>query len=408
MRQPQAERAVLWAAALGSVLLVAILPQFAIGALGPQLRQDLGLGPADLGLVFAALYAIGVVGSPIAGGLVDRLGGRRSCLALLATSGVALLLASFAGSRSALMVAMLPAGAAMAVANPGTNRWASAAPTARAQATLVGVAQAGVQAGALGAGLFAAAAAVGLDWRASLRLAALLALGAILASWFSPDDRHRHASQRSPEPDASTRPMRRLRTARWLAVYALLMGAGTSVVFAYLPTFAVDEAAFSVSAAGATAIVYGGTALVCRIGIGVLLRRPDELARPLLVAMSLGAAGALAVVTLGAEAPAWIWLGAVLFGATGTTWPAIAFLAVVRTSPAAIAGRVTGWVAAAFYLGLWVGPPAAGMAITTAGYTPVWVAAGACYLLAVLPAIAASASPAPPTDPSRAGPLISR
>lgn len=404
MTQARAERGFLWAASLGLALLVAILPQFAIGALGPQLREDLGLGAADLGLIFAALYAVGVVGSPIAGVLVDRLGGRRSCLALLATTGLALLLASFADSRSGLILAMLPAGAAMAVANPGTNRWASAATTPRAQATLVGIAQAGVQAGALSAGLLAAANAIGLDWRAALQIAALLAVTGLLTSWFSPDDHAEDGTSSKHTTNAGTVPVRRRRPARWLALYALLMGAGTSVVFAYLPTFAVDVAEFSVPAAGATAIVYGATALVCRVGLGVLLRRPDELARLLLVTMSVGAAIALGVLTLGARAPAWVWLGAVLFGATGTTWPAIAFLAVVRTSPPGMAGRVTGWVTAAFYLGLWLGPPAAGMAITTIGYGPVWIAASACYLLAVPPALAASTPQHPEYSRTQADP----
>ena len=76
-----------------------------------------------------------------------------------------------------------------------------------------------------------------------------------------------------------------------------------------------------------------------------------------------------------------------LFGATGTTWPAVAFLAVVRSSPLGGAGRVTGWVTAAFYLGLWITPPVAGRLIATTGYTWVWLGAVACYLLATWPAL---------------------
>jgi predicted MFS family arabinose efflux permease len=375
-----------WAASLGLTLLVAILPQFALGALGPQLREDLGLTPADLGLVFAALYAIGVLGSPVAGPLVDRVGGRRSCVALLLTTGLALLLASVADSGSGLALAMVPAGAAMAVANPGTNRWASAAPSARMQATLVGVAQAGVQAGALVAGSLAAASAIGLDWRSAMRLGAVIALFGLVAAWRSPSDSP--GSRRSGGPRAGLWSLPEPGAPRHLALYALLMGAGTSVVFAYLPTFGADVAGMSVAAAGALAIVYGGTALVCRVGLGVLLRRPDELARPLLVGMSVGAALAIAMISFGRLGPGWLWAGAVLFGATGTTWPAIAFLAVVRVSPRGEAGRTTGWVAAAFYLGLWVGPPVAGQMIAIVGYGPVWFAAAVCYLAALGPASA--------------------
>lgn len=382
---------VTWAVALGLALLVGIFPQFALGALGPQLRVDLQLDPEDLGLIFAGLYAVGVVGSPIAGRIVDRIGGRRSCVGLLLVSGGALALGSLAESRTGLILAMLPAGASMAFANPGTNRWASAAPTPRAQATLVGIAQAGVQAGALGAGVLAAAHAFGLDWREALRIGSFLAAVGAFAAWRAPEDRtsatvssaQGGGNVRSPKPDDQHGQDRR--TQRSLAAYALMMGGGTAVVFAYLPSYAVDVAQLSISAAGATAMVFGGTALLCRLGLGAVLRRPDQMGPRLLVAMSLGSALAIIVIAAGALAPVWIWLGAIVFGATGTTWPAVAFLAVVRASPPGSAGRVTGWVTAAFYMGLWISPPIAGWLIVRAGYAPVWAGAVGCYLLALVP-----------------------
>ncbi|MFA9430713.1 MFS transporter [Egicoccus sp. AB-alg2] len=413
-----------WALALGLTLLVGIFPQFAIGALGPQLQADLQLGPSDLGLVFAGLYAIGVFGSPLAGPLVDRIGGRHSCLGLLVVAGGALLLASFAGSGVGLSLAMLPAGAAMAFANPGTTRWASTAATARAQARLVGIGQAGVQAGALAAGALAAASAVGLDWRATLRIGALVAaVGAVLA-WASPSDHARTGSTSARagdtkvghvrgghargghardggatagQPGAGRGPSpagRRVRVAtdpgvrtrRSLAAYALLMGGGSAVVFAYLPTFASDVGGLSVSTAGATVMVYGGTALVCRLLLGFAVRRPDRLAVPLMVAMAVGSATAIVLMAASGAVPALLWVGAVLFGATGTTWPAVAFLALVRASPPGTAGRTTGWVTAAFYLALWVTPPVSGALIPRLGYWPVWAGAATIALSAALPA----------------------
>jgi predicted MFS family arabinose efflux permease len=378
----------LWAAALGLTLLVGIFPQFAIGALGPQLRADLQLDPADIGLVFAGFLGLGVLGSPLAGPLVDRIGGRRSCLGLLLVSGAALVVASLATSRTGLILAMLPAGLAMAFANPGTNRWASSASTARSQATLVGVAQAGVQAGALLAGALAAASVLGLDWRGALRVGAALAVCGAVVAWRAPEDRSsprvvrsRAAARAAPTPEEAVH----RRDLRALATYAMLMGGGTALVFAYLPTYAVDVGRLSVAAAGATTMVFGGTALLCRLGLGVVIRRPDQVGPPLLIGMALGSAAAIGLIAAGAVDPAWIWVGAVVFGATGTTWPAVAFLAVVRASPPGGAGRVTGWVTAAFYLGLWVTPPVAGRLIDTVGYPWLWVGAVGCYLVATVP-----------------------
>lgn len=380
-----------WAVALGLTLLVGIFPQFAIGALGPQLRTDLGLAPADLGLVFAGFLGLGVLGSPVAGPLVDRIGGRRSCLSLMLVSGTALVGASFATSCVGLIVGMLPAGLAMAFANPGTNRWASAAPTPRTQATLVGVAQAGVQAGALLAGALAALSVAGLDWRGSLRVGAGLALCGVIAAWRAPEDAPPPSTPRPDRSRTAPTPERDVdrRDLRALAAYAMLMGGGTAIVFAYLPTYGVDIGRLSVAAAGATTMVFGGTALVCRLGLGVVIRRPDQVGSRLLIGMALGSAVAIGLIARGATDPAWIWVGAVVFGATGTTWPAVAFLAVVRASPPGGAGRVTGWVTAAFYLGLWVTPPLAGRLIDTVGYPWLWAVAASCYLAAAVPARAA-------------------
>lgn len=404
-------RLVLWAGALGLALLVGIFPQFAIGALGPQLRVDLGLEPADLGLIFAGFIGLGVVGSPLAGPLADRIGGRRSCLGLLLVSGAALVAASFATSRTGLIVALLPAGAAMAFANPGTNRWASAAADARTQATLVGVAQAGVQAGALLAGGLAAASVLGLDWRGALRIGALLAVAGALATWRAPRDdaaevaQGTHGADADASPDGAAGnasgpaltaddhagPARLAGTARRdlraLATYAMFMGGGTALVFAYLPSFAVDVAGLTVSSAGATTMVFGGTALVCRLALGAVIRRPDQVGPPLLIGMAIGSAVSIGLIASGGVDAAWIWVGAVVFGATGTTWPAVAFLAVVRASPPGGAGRVTGWVTAAFYAGLLVTPPVGGWVIASGGYTRLWLGAMACYLLAAIPVL---------------------
>lgn len=376
-----------WAAALALSLLVGIFPQFALGALGPQLREELGLTPADLGIAFTALYVLGVAGSPVAGPLADRIGGRRTCLVLLLLAGGSLWAASLSSGRFGIIAAMVPAGAAMALANPGTTRWAAAASSPARRASLVGIAQAGVQAGALVAGGLAAAAALGLDWRGALRVGAVLAAVGIVAAWFGPADPGEPRSAPASPPPAAPHEQDGLRRARrGLAGYALLMGGGTAIVFAYLPSFAADIAGFTTPVAGATTLVFGATALICRLLLGALLRRDDQVGPALLTAMSVGAAASIVVLTAGAFAPTWLWVGTAVFGATGTTWPVAAYLAVLRHSPPGAAGRLTGWVTASFYLGLWATPAAAGWAITTVGYHLAGAGAVACYLGAIVPA----------------------
>ncbi len=376
----QRERAV-WGTSLALALLVGVFPQFALGALGPQIRADLGMSTAQLGVAFTALYLLGVAGSPLAGPLADRIGGRRGCLALLLLSGASLWAASFVSGPVGLYAAMLPAGAAMAMANPATTRWSAAAPTPATQASLVGIAQAGVQAGALVAGGLAASAALGLDWRNGFRVGTLLAAVGAVAAWLSPRDEG--SAPRSVIPTPQPGPEQR-QTRRGLAVYALLMGGGTAVVFAYLPSYGVDVIGLSVSLAGATTLLFGATALICRVLLGIALRDANRLGPALLRLLSFGAGCAVLLIALGARNEVALWLGTVLFGATGTTWPVAAYLAVLRHSAPGAAGKLTGWVTASFYLGLWTTPAIAGWLISTSGYALAWAGSVLCYLGAAM------------------------
>ncbi len=76
--------------------------------------------------------------------------------------------------------------------------------------------------------------------------------------------------------------------------------------------------------------VFGSTALFCRLGLGLFLRVTTQSGSRLVLMMELGS---VAIIAAGAVDATWIWIGAVVFGATRRTWPALAFLAVVRAGP---------------------------------------------------------------------------
>lgn len=391
-----------WATALGLILLVGVMPQFLLGALGPQLRDALGISAADVGLAFSVLAGSAVLVAPLLGRAVDRTGGRIGGMAVLAVSGCSLLAASFATSRTMLLVALVPAGLAMAAANPATNRWASDARDARLQSLLVGVAQASVQAGALGAGLLAAAVAVGVDWRGAMRIAAGLAALGILAALRSPSDAPGPLGRGTgagvgavgvppvPGRSAAARARRHVRVG--LAGYAMLMGGGTALVLTFLPTYAVDRVGLGVAAAGATATVYGAVAVATRLALSATLRDPDRVIARVLVLLALGSAlGMSLIASADTAGPGPLWAGTVVFGASGTAWPMVAYLGAVRFSGPGEAGAVAGWVTAAFYLGLWATPLLGGAVVVAAGYATLWTIAIVCALAALVPAVALAA-----------------
>lgn len=370
---------------LGLTMALGTLSQFVLGALGPRIIADLAIGRATFGLAMTALFACGFVLAPVAGGVVDRIGGRRSLVGVCVAAAMAMSGLALATSIWWFALVAAGGGVAMALANPATNRVARARSSTQRRGTVVGVTQAGVQAGALGAGLLAAASSWLGGWRGVAWLLAAVGLAAgVLVLRALPPLPHRPVADRDRADDARVRVLTRpsLQTGT-VAAYAVLMGAGSGAVFSHLPLYAFDDVGLGEAAAGAIPAVFGVVGMLARVQVGRSADRGPGVV-PLLVAMGVGAAGAAALlalaVTTGAAA---LWAGVVLFGATGVAWPAVAMLTVVRTTAAGRVGAATGWVATGLYAGLLVTPAVAGWAAEVGpGYPAVWWALVGSYLAA--------------------------
>ncbi|GAB2682671.1 MFS transporter [Thalassiella azotivora] len=370
---------------LASVLASGTFLQFAAGAMAPLYAPDLRLAPSDVGLVFTTLLVVALVASPPAGRLVDAVGPRPCLVAAPLLAGTGMVLAAQAGDLTLLLAATVPGGLGMSLVNPAVNS-AAAGLAGPATGLVVGLAQVGVQLGAVAAGLLAVTGGTALPWRWTLAGAGAACVLAALASWRLPPVAHpgRRGRARPVAAPASER-----RAVLRLAGYALTMGTGSAVVFAYLPLAAVHADLVGPGAAGWTAVTYGGVAVLCRLLLPRLLRTVGD---GVLVGLALLAAASVALVALAPQAPALLWVGAALFGATGTTWPAVAMLALVLAAPGERAGRQSGTVTAGFYAGLAVGPVLAALALAgpsatsgdgaSAGYVGAWVVAVVAYLVA--------------------------
>lgn len=372
------------AATLALGMGLGTVSQFILGALSPRITADLGMTSATFGLAVTGLFACGFLLAPLAGGIVDRVGGRAALVAVCLSTMTAMAGLALAADPWSLAIVALAGGAAMALANPATNRIVSTSAAAARRGMVVGVTQAGVQAAALVAGLLAAGAGLVGGWRGS---ATLLAVGAaaaavVVARAFPRVDATRSAAATSvlrTRPAAATASV---------AGYALLMGAGAGAVFSHLPLYAYKGLGLSEAAAGGIPALFGVVGVLARISFG---RYADRLVRtsPLLVGMATGAAVAIGLVALASHGGAGLlWAGAALFGVTGVAWPAVAMLTVVRTSGAHGVGVATGWVSMGLFGGLLLTPaPAGWLADGPAGYTAVWWAVAGIYLLAVAVAL---------------------
>lgn len=380
---------------LAGGMALGTITQFVLGALGPRITSDLGISGAAFGAVVTALFGVGFLLAPVAGGIVDRVGGRLTLVAVCLATGVAMAGLAVARDARGLAIVALGGGIAMALANPATNRLVSATVTPSRRGAVVGVTQAGVQGGALFAGLLAAAAAWVGGWRMTAALiASVSVVGSMVIAASLPD--HAPVGPRldrgSPTAGSGS-----------LTVYALLMGAGAGAVFAHLALYAHWDLGLTEAAAGAIPAVFGIVGVSARVQVGRYADRLENLT-PLLVKMSLGASAAVALVALGPRfGEPVLWAGVALFGMTGVAWPAVAMLAVVRTAGSAV-GATTGKVSTGFFGGLLLTPALAGWAADARhGYTAVWWAVAGLYLVAatVAGAWVTTASGAGAGGPSR-------
>jgi MFS family permease len=95
---------------------------FAVGVIGPSIRNDLGPSHAALGLISSLFFASTGLASIAAGHLVSRAGTRGPAVAALAAACVGCLGAGLLGNYAGLLIAAAVAGAGYSIVNVATNR----------------------------------------------------------------------------------------------------------------------------------------------------------------------------------------------------------------------------------------------------------------------------------------------
>jgi predicted MFS family arabinose efflux permease len=343
----------------------------AISVLAPFLVDDLGVSRAGLGWLFTAIAAVGAVGSMVAGGVTDTVGGRRVLAGLYVLVALAVLAAAAAPSYLWLVAVALLAGIPNAAGNPATNKLiALHAPPGR-RGAIIGVKQSGVAVSVFLAGAILPAGAVTIGWRPTLALAALVPLVGLLAAV-------RIVPRDPGEPHAGPGRAPRIRVRqpaaiRWIALYGFLMGAGGAVVFSYLPLYAYEEVGLTATAAGAAAAVLGLVAIVARFVLSWGTERLSDFAAPLGALAAASVVSAVAIWAAAAVGPWLLWAGAVLAGASLAAWNAVGMLAVVVLSDVSNAGRASGLVIFGFLGGFTISPVLFGYAADmTGGYDLGW------------------------------------
>lgn len=377
-------RSLRWRVAFASTLAITMgvgtFPGYAFGVLGPYLVEDFALSKSQLGLLTTLFFGVGGVLSPVAGPLVDRLGGRRVMVGSFVVLAVGVAGAAAAPSFWMVLAMTAVAGLALAAGNPVTNKLVAVHLPEGRRGVTMGVKQAGVQIGAFLTGALLAPGAAAWGWRRALAASVAVPIAGMVASfWTVPRDAE--TGPRQARRDRRPLP----RSVRWLALYAFLMGAGVAGVNAYLPLYAVEELGVSAAVAGAVVAVIGFVGIVSRVAWGWLSERGNGYIGPLLV-MAAGAIAALGLIIVAPDAGAVVlWPAALIFGATAVTWNSVGMLAVVTEAHPTDAGRASGRVLLGFYGGFVPSPIVFGMIVDATGsYRAAWTVTALIFLLAVV------------------------
>lgn len=391
-------------------LLAALLPlmalatlQFALPVLAPLLMAVAGRPPEDYGWVGGAL-GLGAMWFYVTNGVVTpALGPLRTLRAgiLVAICGLALVLT---GHWGGILAGAMLIGYGYATTTPaGSQILADFTPRAL-WGTLFSVRQAGVPVGGIAAGLLGAFLASGHDWRLAIEvlmaMLALVGLGLLLVprrfNAARPLQRFRFFQLFNLRLVAG--PFRAVRRIPNLAT-VVAAGVGLSFVHSAVTSFFViylkTGLGFSLSAAAGLFALLQGTAIVGRVGFGMLADRLGSPLRVLQLLAPLSSASALILSQFSAGWPEWLQILAVLMiGMTVGTWNGLYLAEIARLAPPDGVSEATAGSAFFSFFAYMLGPPLVGFLATTIGYRPTF----ACMAMFALfsAAVLALRSPADP------------
>lgn len=361
--------------AVAAALALAALPTFMVGGLAVQIRADIGLSETQLGAAVTLGFLVSALIGPAGGRLSDRLGARRSVLtgclvSSLAMAGIGLSAEGFWSLALALMVA----GAALALIDPGLAILiTSVAPPGR-QGLAFGIKEASIPAATLAAGIAVPAVALSHGWRWAF-LVGLVPLVAVLA--IVPQIRiDRNRPGKAVEP-VSTPPRHGLLVVAGATAAASTAASGVSV---FLTESAVAMGN-SPETAGVLLAVGSIAGIASRMGAGAFADRHDGPQLSLIAVMLAVGAGCMAVVAIAGSAL--LVLGTVGAFAAGWGWSGILFLSLVRLTPAT-PGAAAGIGLAGLAIGNAVGPLAFGAVAQYSSFGLAWGAGAALMLAAAL------------------------
>jgi len=347
-----------------AVSTCATLPMFLVGALGVQLRSDLGIDLAQFGVLSSIYYTSGVLFAIGAGWIAEALGSVPAMrLALAIDAVLLLLLAGFATTWLAFAGLLAIGGVANALAQPSTNLHLAVNVPVADRGRAFGIKQSSVPMAALIGGLAVPLIGLTIGWRYAFAAGGALSLSSLTLIRGPSAKLARKSGQRT---DCST-----------LTLVAMGLGAGLgssgAVTLGMFMVTGAVEIGISEGRAGIVLALASVGSIAARVASGyrVNSQRADHFSL-VSVMMLFGVAGFALLAT---GRPSLYVAGAVGAFCFGWGWPAVFVLSVVQLNPSA-PGLATSITQAGAACGSVIGPMTFGKVAGSIGFSWAWLVAG--------------------------------
>jgi predicted MFS family arabinose efflux permease len=337
-------------AMFGSIttLTATALPVFLVGALGVQIREDLGFSKSSLGVALALFYLACALGSIHAGELADRIGPRRTVLLANAIGALCLLsVAVLARSFAALLASLLLGSLGLMLGGPATKVVVAREVPRHKHGLAYGIQMSAVPFAALLGGLAVPAIGLTFGWRWAFAGALVLPVVGMLTLPPSRPELDGAPTQRPGRfGNVEFRPLVMLGA-------ATVLGAAAATTMASFFVVTGTEVGFSEGVAGLMLSAVSASVIALRVLFGGAADR-FESAHPHTLA-GLFVLSTVGFVLLATGTKALFPIGGFVALAFGWAWTGLMIHVVVRHHPHA-PGLASGVIVAGLNLGSVLGP----------------------------------------------------
>ncbi len=349
------------------------LPTFLSGAIGVQLREDLGFHETGLGLAIALSFGVAAACSARFGRAVERLGPVRS-MRMAAILSAITMLAVAVGARSltSFCALLVTSGVANAMSQPATNLYVTRVVPPHRQGIAFALKQSAIPGSTLLGSLAVPAVALTVGWRWAFVGGAVLAVaGAIAVVEVG------GVTGASPAGAAVARRDQPIST---LIVLGAGVGCG-ALAAASLGSFmtsSLHRAGFAEGNAGLLAALGSLIVIAVRLTLGARADRTGTEPFPMVASMML--VGAIGFAVMSTIRPVPLLLGGLVGYAAGWGWPGLFNLGIAQANPNGPAAA-SGVTQTGTYLGAAAGPFLFGSLAEHVSYHAAFVAASISALV---------------------------